>query len=77
MKKDFTALIIMDGFGERAEKEGNAIAIAGTPRIDAFKSAYPHTLIGASGLSVGLPDGSRSYEYRRGENCISGTNSNF
>lgn len=57
MKKDFTALIIMDGFGERAEKEGNAIAIAGTPRIDAFKSAYPHTLIGASGLSVGLPDG--------------------
>ncbi|MFQ9177213.1 MAG: hypothetical protein ACLR45_03450, partial [Christensenellaceae bacterium] len=49
MKKDFTALIIMDGFGERAEKEGNAIAIAGTPRIDAFKSASPHTLIGASG----------------------------
>ena len=55
--KNMTALIIMDGFGERAETQGNAIRLAGTPNIDKLKAEYPHTVIGASGMDVGLPDG--------------------
>jgi len=50
-------LIIMDGFGESDEAEGNAIAAARTPNIDRLKSSYPFTTIGASGLDVGLPPG--------------------
>ncbi|HNR58573.1 MAG TPA: hypothetical protein PKJ51_08960, partial [Methanothrix sp.] len=47
-------LIIMDGFGESDEAEGNAIAAARTPNIDRLKSSYPFTTIGAAGLDVGL-----------------------
>lgn len=50
-------LIIMDGFGESDEAEGNAIAAARTPNIDRLKSSYPFTTIGAAGLDVGLPPG--------------------
>ena len=57
MTKKMTALIILDGFGERAEVEGNAIKQAGTPVIDGLKAAYSNTVIGASGMDVGLPDG--------------------
>ncbi len=57
MNKDFTALMILDGFGFRKEREGNAVALANTPNIDALFATYPHTLVGASGLNVGLPDG--------------------
>ncbi len=52
-----TTLIILDGFGFNPETEGNAIAAAKTPNIDMLMEKYPHTLLGASGLSVGLPDG--------------------
>lgn len=57
MSKKITALMILDGFGERAEAEGNAVQIAGTPNLDALKREFPHTTLGASGMSVGLPDG--------------------
>ena len=50
-------LIIMDGFGESDEAEGNAVASAKTPNIDRLKSSYPFTTIGAAGLDVGLPPG--------------------
>ena len=50
-------LIIMDGWGWREEKEGNAILLAGTPNLDALKEAYPFTLLRASGEAVGLPEG--------------------
>lgn len=53
----FTALVIMDGFGLTDETEGNAIYNEGTPNIKKLMEEYPHTSIGASGLSVGLPDG--------------------
>ena len=55
MKTD--AIIIMDGFGLRADKRGNAIAEAGTPNLDAIMKKYPHTQIEASGKAVGLPAG--------------------
>ncbi|WP_087065175.1 2,3-bisphosphoglycerate-independent phosphoglycerate mutase [Intestinibacillus massiliensis] len=56
MKKPL-ALIIMDGFGERRARKGNAIATAKTPRLDKIFKENPFTLLGASGLDVGLPDG--------------------
>ena len=52
-----TALLILDGFGLNPATEGNAIALQGTPAIDALKEKYSWTSIGASGLDVGLPDG--------------------
>lgn len=50
-------LIILDGWGYREEKEGNAIATAKTPVMDSLWAAYPTTLIHTSGRAVGLPDG--------------------
>lgn len=47
----------MDGFGIRNEVKGNAILQAKTPNLDRFRSVYPNTTLGASGMSVGLPDG--------------------
>ncbi len=57
MSKKMTALIIMDGFGLNPNPKGNAVVAAGTPNIDRLTAAYPHTQLGASGMSVGLPDG--------------------
>ena len=56
MKKP-VALIIMDGFGESQNTNGNAIAASNTPNLDKIIKEYPNTLIQASGLDVGLPDG--------------------
>jgi len=50
-------LIVLDGWGYRAEREGNAIALAQTPTWDAVSARYPRTLLSASGLAVGLPEG--------------------
>ena len=55
MKKPLV-LMILDGFG-CAPKEGNAIAAAKKPNIDALFASNPVTKIGASGMDVGLPDG--------------------
>jgi 2,3-bisphosphoglycerate-independent phosphoglycerate mutase len=49
-------LAILDGFGERAERDANAVRLAKTPNLDALAS-HPHTLIGTSGPDVGLPPG--------------------
>ena len=50
-------LMILDGFGERAEKDANAVRLAKTPALDALYAKYPHGLIGTSGPDVGLPEG--------------------
>ena len=52
-----TALIILDGFGYREEKKYNAILTDGAENFMRLWKTYPHTLIGASGMDVGLPDG--------------------
>ena len=57
MKKTMTALLIMDGFGITPVHEGNAIYQQGTPHVDALAAKYPHTLISACGMDVGLPAG--------------------
>lgn len=51
------ALIILDGFGLREEVHGNAVAQANKPNYDFLWNEFPHTQLGASGLSVGLPEG--------------------
>lgn len=51
------ALIILDGFGLREERHGNAVAQANKPNFDRYHASYPHTTLGASGMSVGLPEG--------------------
>ena len=56
-KKKPLALIIMDGWGYNTETQFNAVANAKTPVLDALSKEYANTLISASGLDVGLPDG--------------------
>jgi 2,3-bisphosphoglycerate-independent phosphoglycerate mutase len=50
-------LIILDGWGYRAETDANAIALARKPTYDRLLREYPNTLIHTSGPYVGLPDG--------------------
>lgn len=50
-------LLVMDGYAINSHKEGNAIALANKPNLDAIFSKYPYTTLGASGLDVGLPEG--------------------
>jgi 2,3-bisphosphoglycerate-independent phosphoglycerate mutase len=49
-------LIILDGWGYRAETKANAIALAHKPVYDRLLREYPNTLIHTSGQYVGLPD---------------------
>ncbi|MEF1284747.1 2,3-bisphosphoglycerate-independent phosphoglycerate mutase [Vibrio sp. M250220] len=51
------ALVILDGYGHREETASNAIANANTPVLDGLFANNPNTLISASGMDVGLPDG--------------------
>ncbi|GEA52038.1 2,3-bisphosphoglycerate-independent phosphoglycerate mutase [Vibrio inusitatus NBRC 102082] len=51
------ALVILDGYGYREDKQDNAIANAKTPILDGLIANQPNTLISASGMDVGLPDG--------------------
>ena len=57
MKDKLTMLMILDGFGNNPNKEGNAVAIANTPNIDRIMKTCPTTEIYTSGLNVGLPEG--------------------
>ena len=58
MKDDkLTMLMILDGFGDNKNKDGNAIKLAKTPNIDRIMKSYPNTDIYTSGLQVGLPEG--------------------
>ena len=57
MTKNNVLLIIMDGWGYREDKAGNAIALAKKPTFDTLWNQYPHAIVPASGLAVGLPEG--------------------
>ncbi len=56
-KKKLVMLAILDGYGITDRVDGNAIKAANTPTMDELMENYPHTLLGASGEDVGLPDG--------------------
>ena len=47
----------MDGYGKRDSADGNAIKIANSGVIEGLFNEYSSTYLGASGMSVGLPDG--------------------
>jgi 2,3-bisphosphoglycerate-independent phosphoglycerate mutase len=50
-------LVVIDGFGYREGREGNAIALAETPTWNRLWERFPRTLLDASGRAVGLPTG--------------------
>lgn len=50
-------LVIMDGWGCRADEKGNAIARATTPNLRKLRESCPFTMLGAAGEAVGLPAG--------------------
>jgi 2,3-bisphosphoglycerate-independent phosphoglycerate mutase len=50
-------LIVLDGWGIRADRAHNAIAMAHKPVFDELWRRYPHAQLIASGEAVGLPAG--------------------
>ncbi|HZI23119.1 MAG TPA: 2,3-bisphosphoglycerate-independent phosphoglycerate mutase [Gemmatimonadales bacterium] len=50
-------LIVLDGWGFRPGREGNAVELGRTPVWHRLWAKAPHTLLNASGLAVGLPEG--------------------
>lgn len=50
-------LAILDGYGISKETKGNAVYSAKKPNLDRLNATYPTTVIHASGMDVGLPDG--------------------
>src|SRR3989441_13200056 len=50
-------LTVLDGWGFRSERKGNAIALAQKPAYDQLIQKFPNTLIHTSGPFVGLPEG--------------------
>jgi 2,3-bisphosphoglycerate-independent phosphoglycerate mutase len=50
-------LLILDGWGYREDTHSNAIVAAHTPVWQQLWQTYPHTLLSASGVDVGLPAG--------------------
>ena len=56
-KKTPYAIIIMDGYGLAPAGDGNAIYLNGSKNVKYFIENYPSATLGASGMSVGLPDG--------------------
>ncbi len=57
MNKKPYALIILDGYGVNEIHEGNAIYAAKTPNMDRYMQECPHSIVHASGMDVGLPEG--------------------
>ncbi|WP_316015498.1 2,3-bisphosphoglycerate-independent phosphoglycerate mutase [Roseobacter sp. HKCCA0434] len=50
-------LCILDGWGLRPERDGNAVALADTPVFDRLMATCPQSSLAAHGRDVGLPDG--------------------
>ena len=76
MSKKLTMLMILDGFGENPNNEGNAVNLAKKPNIDKLRKICPVSHIDASGAAVGLPDGQMGnsevgHTNRSRKNCIS------
>ena len=57
MKTRPNCIIIMDGYGINPSVNGNAIIADGSKYVNELKDNYPSAQLGASGMSVGLPDG--------------------
>jgi len=57
MAKKPVVLLILDGYGLNENTEGNAVAQARTPVMDALMAECPFVKGNASGMAVGLPEG--------------------
>ena len=57
MSKKPTVLMILDGYGLRADDKGNAVAEGKTPVMDKLMTECPFVKGNASGMAVGLPEG--------------------
>ena len=56
LKKKPVLLCILDGFGLRENKRGNAVALAKTPNLDRLMENYPNSTLQTFGEKVGLPE---------------------
>jgi 2,3-bisphosphoglycerate-independent phosphoglycerate mutase len=56
VKKKSIILCILDGFGLREKKRGNAVSLASTPNIDRLLKNYPNSTLTTFGKEVGLPE---------------------
>lgn len=56
-KRRPVVLCILDGWGLRAEREANAVALGDTPNWDRLVSTCPNARLSASAMDVGLPAG--------------------
>ena len=50
-------ICVMDGWGIAPEGEGNPITLAHPKTFEHLWSSYPHSILQASGVAVGLPEG--------------------
>ncbi len=50
-------LLILDGWGVSQERRGNTILASKTPNYNLMLEKFPHSLLNASGVDVGLPPG--------------------
>ena len=57
IKPPVVVLVVLDGWGLRDSKDGNAIAQASLPTFENLYSRYPWVSLTASGSRVGLPEG--------------------
>jgi len=57
MGKTPTVLMILDGYGLRKDRKGNAVLEGNTPVMEELMKTCPFVKGNASGLAVGLPDG--------------------
>ena len=55
-KRKSIVLCILDGFGLREKKRGNAVLLASTPNIDRLLRNYPNSTLTTFGKDVGLPE---------------------
>ena len=53
-KKKSTVLCILDGFGLREKRMGNAVALANTPNIDRRLRNYPNSTLTTFGKKLSL-----------------------
>jgi 2,3-bisphosphoglycerate-independent phosphoglycerate mutase len=62
--------IVLDGFGYTPNHQGNAIYNAYTPTLDRLFAQYPHTLLKAHGVFVGMPSNEDMGNSEVGHNAI-------
>jgi len=52
-------MIVLDGYGLRKQRKGNAVLLAKTPFLHSMLKVFPSTELNVSGENVGLPKGSQ------------------